>query len=399
MGEILQPTPRVFSFNNKKIIMVFIIIGIIVSGAITYVIYGNVDRTSQTVEDRDKANTEDTDENKIQQEQDTGDDETVNNIMQAAKKNNASNPVTSTDDGSIITPPITPNFASDNNSGANPQDKPVDDFATQVKQIQQQDKLKKLNAKYSAIYSSTVAGVGNSSSESSSTNNGSANSTPPLYASNSTNPYGATGIGYTNNGNKSSVTNSNQVGSDYQRAKSPYIITAGSIIPCLMISGLNSTISGPTIALVTQNIYDSRTHQYIMIPQGSKIIGYYSNQVTYGTDRIGSGWNSLIYPNADSVKLQGVPGSDLAGYEGFSDQVDNHYWQLFGMNFIYGTIKASTQIASQSLSTQNNPAGGGVADAAGGIPTVNVSPTIIIRQGYTFNIILTADLDLPIYKQ
>ena len=202
--------------------------------------------------------------------------------------------------------------------------------------------------------------------------------------------------------------------SQIKKVVSPYVLKAGSIIPCVMISGLNSEISGPTIGQVSDNVYDSVSGSHLLIPQGSRIVGKYSNAVSYGVNRIGVGWNYLSYPNGDSVELSGVPGSDSEGFNGLTGTVDNHYWQLYGASFIMGVITGAMQYSQNNTNSnsqigayQNPSVGQTMAGSLGqqmgqtGMlitqKGLNIAPTIIVPQGNQFIIILEADLVLQPY--
>ena len=122
-------------------------------------------------------------------------------------------------------------------------------------------------------------------------------------------------------------------------------------------------------------------------------------------------WNQLIYPDGSETQLKAMPGTDMEGYSGFYDQVDNHYWRIFGASFIMGVITGAMQY-SQNNSNPN------VASGAYANPTIgqtmssslgqqlgqtglaitqknlNIQPTLIIRPNYPFNIMVTSDLAL-----
>ncbi len=216
--------------------------------------------------------------------------------------------------------------------------------------------------------------------------------------------------------NKPSLRDSLSIGgddgsntTDVVSSKSPYEVKAGSVIPAIMINGLNSDLPGQVIAIVKQNIYDSITRQYILIPQGSRLVGRYDSGVLYGQERIAVAWNQLIYPDGSETNLKAMPGTDMEGYSGFYDQVDNHYWKIFGASFVMGVITGAMQY-SQNNSNTNVQAGGnptvgqtmssslgqqlGQTGLAITQKNLNVSPTIVIRPNYPFNIMITADLEL-----
>ena len=210
------------------------------------------------------------------------------------------------------------------------------------------------------------------------------------------------------------------INSDIVAAKSNFELKAGSIIPATMINGINSDLPGEVIAIVRENVYDSINRNFLLIPQGSRLVGLYDNNIIYGQQRLVVIWNKLIYPNGDSVNLKAMPGTDLTGYSGFYDLVDNKYWQIFGSSFIIGVISAAMQYSQNNTNSNVQVGGNGVITNAN--PTVgqtlagslgqqlgqtgimitqknlNVQPTIIIRSGYQFNVMMTADMVLKPYS-
>lgn len=192
--------------------------------------------------------------------------------------------------------------------------------------------------------------------------------------------------------------------------RSPYELKAGAVIPSIMIGGINSDLPGQVIAQVRENVYDSKTGQHLLIPQGSRLIGLYDAHVAYGQKRILLAWNRIVYPNGDAFNLKGMPGADKAGYAGFFDQVDNHYGKVFGSALLMSVISAGVQ-----LSQPNNGGSSGVNQAPSVSQTVgaalgqqigqtamtitqkniNIQPTLEVRPGYLFNVMVTADMILP----
>ena len=108
-------------------------------------------------------------------------------------------------------------------------------------------------------------------------------------------------------------------------APSPYAVIAGNVIPAVLVSGIDSDLPGPIVAQVRENVFDSATGRYLLVPQGSRLLGSYQNASAYGQQRVQIAWQRLIFPNTSSMDIAGMPGADQSGYVGFSDQVDNHY--------------------------------------------------------------------------
>ncbi|MDE7012085.1 MAG: conjugal transfer protein TrbI [Mailhella sp.] len=182
-----------------------------------------------------------------------------------------------------------------------------------------------------------------------------------------------------------------------------YEIKTGSVIPAAMVTAINSDLPGNMIAQVTQNIYDSATGGYLLIPQGSKLFGVYDSRVIMGQRRVLVAWNRIIFPDGSAMTIPGVPGADMAGNSGFSQKVDNHYSRIFGSSILMALITAGTAYAvdenssdnENSLSSQLNSA---LAQQLGQVTTsllekhLNIKPTLEIEPGYQFNIVLTKDL-------
>ena len=67
----------------------------------------------------------------------------------------------------------------------------------------------------------------------------------------------------------------------------------------------------------------------LLIPQGSKLIGVYDSQISFGQDRVLLVWTRLIMPNGRSIVLERQPGADTQGFAGLEDEVDHHWGRLF----------------------------------------------------------------------
>jgi type IV secretion system protein VirB10 len=203
---------------------------------------------------------------------------------------------------------------------------------------------------------------------------------------------------------------------------SPYLITAGSVIPAVLISGINSELPGPILAQVRENVFDTATGRWVLIPQGSKLIGAYKTDAAYGQERVRIGWKRLIFPNASSIDIPEMPGADDAGYAGFSDQVNNHYLKTYGAAALLSVISAGQMVGQMGAfgggmgfsgpygygyATPNQMSllsemGGAAASqqlgqvAQGSLQQgMSIPPTLEIRPGYQFNVMVTNDLVLP----
>lgn len=187
---------------------------------------------------------------------------------------------------------------------------------------------------------------------------------------------------------------------------SPFEVKAGTIIPATLLTGINSDLPGQITAQVSQNVYDTVTGNYLLIPQGTRVIGVYDSQVAYGQSRVLIAWSRLIYPNGDSFDLQGQPGADLMGMAGMHDLVNNHYVRIFGSALAFSMFGALGQLSQPKQAANAYPSNAQIIYGAigqnltqAGIQmtekNMNIQPTITIRPGANFNILLTRDMVLP----
>ncbi|MDY0365342.1 MAG: TrbI/VirB10 family protein [Arcobacteraceae bacterium] len=199
------------------------------------------------------------------------------------------------------------------------------------------------------------------------------------------------------------ATNSDYLQTSKQKPLSKYEIKAGWMIPATLITGINSDLAGEVLAQVNENIYDSATGNYLLIPQGTKLVGTYTNNVIYGQDRVLTAWTRLIFPNGDSLNLEGMGGTSADGYSGFSDLVNNHYLRIFGSAFLLSSITAGVALADNSGGEKETNADKAMTQAINQLSTVasemirknmNIAPTIEIRPGYRFNIFVSKDMVL-----
>ncbi len=188
---------------------------------------------------------------------------------------------------------------------------------------------------------------------------------------------------------------------------SPYELRAGFVIPGTLISGINSQLPGQIMAQTSQDVFDTATGKHTLFPQGSRLVGTYSSEVAYGQARVLIAWQRLIFPDGKAMDIGAMPGADGAGYAGFKDQVDNHYARIFGSALLMSAITAGAAYSQQNQntgsiyapnaqSTLSSALGQQLGQATVQMITknMNIAPTLEIRPGYRFNILVTKDLTL-----
>jgi len=191
-------------------------------------------------------------------------------------------------------------------------------------------------------------------------------------------------------------------------AISPYILRVGSLIPAVLIGGINSDLPGEVLAQVSHDVRDSRSGRHVLIPRGSKLVGIYDHHVAMGQKRVMTVWHRIQFPDDSTLDLDGMVGLDQAGYAGFNDRVDNHFLRIFGNATLLSMLGAGAQLAiPQSGADENLTAQEIIASETarqwGEVGremvrrNLKIQPTLEIRPGYRFNVIVDKDLILPPY--
>ncbi|EXI84244.1 MAG: Type IV secretion system protein virB10 [Candidatus Accumulibacter regalis] len=188
--------------------------------------------------------------------------------------------------------------------------------------------------------------------------------------------------------------------------RSPYELRAGFVVAATLISGINSDLPGQIMAQIAQNVFDTATGKYLLLPQGSRLVGSYSSDVAYGQARVLVAWQRIVFPDGKAMDIGSMPGADGVGYAGFKDQVNNHYLRLFGSALLMSAVTAGISYSQQQNQTQTPygtpSASSAMSEALGQqlgqvtaqliAKNMNIAPTLEIRPGYRFNVIVTKDM-------
>lgn len=189
---------------------------------------------------------------------------------------------------------------------------------------------------------------------------------------------------------------------------SPYQVMAGTVVAGALVTGIQSDLPGDVIATVTEPVYDTATGKFLLIPQGSRILGRYNSQVSYGQSRVQVVWNRIILPDASSLTLDNLVGTDPAGYAGLEDDVDYHWGRLFAGAALTTLLGIGAELAAP----ENRQDGDRVIVAGrdSAQDSINqtgqemtrrnlaIQPTLTERPGLPVRIIVNRDLMLRPYQ-
>jgi type IV secretion system protein VirB10 len=186
-----------------------------------------------------------------------------------------------------------------------------------------------------------------------------------------------------------------------QDPPSPYVLSAGSIIPASLITGLSSDVPGLVTAQVTQNVFDSPTGKVLLIPQGTRLVGDYDSDVAYGQKRALVAWRRILFPDGSSIRIDGWPAADAGGRSGLADKVDAHGWallkgvalsSLLGLGTGYSLRSDGAELADALLISAQQ--GGSKAADSLVAKSLDVQPTITVRPGWPLTVVVREDLAL-----
>jgi type IV secretion system protein VirB10 len=190
-----------------------------------------------------------------------------------------------------------------------------------------------------------------------------------------------------------------------QTPVSAYQLMAGTVISASLITGLNSDLPGFVIAQVTEHVYDTVSGRFLLIPQGSRLLGKYDNIVAFGQERALVIWQRIILPDGSSIVIDNLPATDTGGYAGLADQVDLHTWKLLkgvalatvlgvGSELAFGSSDSDlVKALQQSTQSTTNRAGQRLVER-----NLNVQPTITVRPGWPLRVLIYKDLVMRAYR-
>ncbi len=193
-----------------------------------------------------------------------------------------------------------------------------------------------------------------------------------------------------------------QAGGTLKAPHSPYELLAGTVIAAALLTGIDSDLPGEVTATVTEGIYDTVTGRYLLIPQGSRLIGEYDSQVAFGQRRVLLVWTRLIRPDGSSIVLDRLSGIDMEGHAGLEDQVDYHWGRIAAGAAVSTILGINAQLVSQNESNGSvivatrNSAQDSVNQTGQQLTRKNldIQPTLKIRPGFELRVLVKRDLTL-----
>ncbi len=181
---------------------------------------------------------------------------------------------------------------------------------------------------------------------------------------------------------------------------SPFLLQAGSVIPAALVTGIRSDLPGQITAQVTQNVYDSPTGAFLLIPQGTRLIGEYDAGITFGQRRVLLVWTRMIFPDGRSIVLERLAGADATGYAGLQDGVDHHWGAVLKAAGLATLLAVGAELVADDEDRLVRAIRDGAQDTVNQVGQriverqLQVEPTLTIRPGFPVRVIVARDLVL-----
>lgn len=181
-------------------------------------------------------------------------------------------------------------------------------------------------------------------------------------------------------------------------AASPYVVQAGTLIPAMLFTGIDTSVPGQVMAQVSVDVYDSLTRTNILIPAGARLLGTYESGADTANGRVNVVFSTLILPNGDAFDIgSGMVAVDGGGYRGLLGKVHRHTSRVIGAGMISSAIAALGSLASGNTSARDTYTGGQIAmqgALANLIATTsnmmaqgaNVRPHVTVEPGHMFQV-------------
>lgn len=136
-------------------------------------------------------------------------------------------------------------------------------------------------------------------------------------------------------------------------------ITADRMIPAFLITPISSQIAGKVTAQVESDIFASMGRA-VLIPKGSKVIGYYNNDNQIGQYRLNIAWTRIITPQGINIMLTNARGADVKGYNGLVGKYISRNFQRYGIPLLTNTLSNGLLIGiTSALANNQNKKGDG----------------------------------------
>lgn len=170
------------------------------------------------------------------------------------------------------------------------------------------------------------------------------------------------------------------------------LITAGSSLPCVLQTAMDSATPGYVSCLISRDVY-SENGAVVLLERGTRVLGEYRGAVEPGRVRLFVLWTRAVTPTGVAVALAS-PAADALGRAGFDGAVDTRFWDRFGAALLLSVVDDAAYAAAgggQSLQTTGRVPSDAASVALQG--SIGIRPNLRKAQGSEVSIFVAQDLD------
>jgi type IV secretory pathway VirB10-like protein len=187
---------------------------------------------------------------------------------------------------------------------------------------------------------------------------------------------------------------------------SPYTVLSGTLIPVVLAQRVVSDVEGQLVALVSQDVYDTPAGRFLLVPQGSRLFGFYDADLHANQPRLHMAFRTLYFPDGSSLALGGAPAVNGLGVAGLTDQVNRHLLARYGPAVVLSAVTAGVSLSLYRgggffYASPEDALAYGAGQVLGRVTgedlrrAMHIRPTLTIREGYPFAVQVMQDVVFP----
>ena len=165
-------------------------------------------------------------------------------------------------------------------------------------------------------------------------------------------------------------------------APSTNTISTGTIIPVMLLTGINTDTPGQVMAQVQSDVYDY-SGSNLLIPAGSRLMGTYDQKVT--NDRVNITFSSCQMPDGGNWAIgNSLVAVDGAGYTGITGEMHRHTAKKFGSGLLKSALNAISTLGANNVTIDTSA----FTDVSDG----TIKNTLTVEPGYQFQVYVTNNI-------
>jgi type IV secretion system protein VirB10 len=172
-----------------------------------------------------------------------------------------------------------------------------------------------------------------------------------------------------------------------------FLVTAGTFIPCVLQTAMDSSQPGFVTCIIPRNIY-SDNGRVVLMEKGTKVFGEYQGGLNRGQYRLFVLWNRAVTPRGIAIDVAS-PATDALGRSGADGRVNNFFWQRFGTALLFSLVEDAATVGVQAVGNQGANTTQVPSDSASTILQQNAEIKAVLRknQGEDVGITVAQDFD------